>query len=286
MSTTFYALLVFAAGACYGILSTFVKLAYGAGFVLSDVTGSQFFYGTLSLWLAVLLLERKQVTKKGALKLLALGIPEAGVSLCYYHSLQTLPASLAVVFLFQSIWMGTAAECLLTSRRPSRQRILSILVTLIGTALAAGLVENGSGFHVSLGMFWGLMAALCYTIVMVALNRVDSSIPPLVKSAYLCTGGLVFVFLLLPPLFLTDAARFTRLLPFGLILGIFGVVLPPFLLSKGMPHISPGLGSLLAASELPVALLMSHFVLGETISTIQTLGIVFILGGILIGNRK
>jgi hypothetical protein len=38
-----YALLVFFGGYCYGILSTFVKLAYAAGFTVTEVTGGHEF---------------------------------------------------------------------------------------------------------------------------------------------------------------------------------------------------------------------------------------------------
>ena len=100
------------------------------------------------------------------------------------------------------------------------------------------------------------------------------------------TTAALFTFFLLPPVFLESTTRFLDLAPFGIVLGLFGVALPPLLLSTGMPHISPGLGSLLAASELPVALLLSLFILGESISLLQGLGILLILSGIVIGNVK
>ena len=39
-----YGLLVFLGGCSYGMVSTFVKLAYGLGFGVSDVTGTQYFF--------------------------------------------------------------------------------------------------------------------------------------------------------------------------------------------------------------------------------------------------
>lgn len=39
-------------GACsFGILSTFVKLAYKDGYTLGDVTGAQAFFGAVILWI-------------------------------------------------------------------------------------------------------------------------------------------------------------------------------------------------------------------------------------------
>ena len=50
-------------GACsFGILSTFVKLAYADGYSLSDVTGTQAFFGAILLWLFYFL--QTKVSKK------------------------------------------------------------------------------------------------------------------------------------------------------------------------------------------------------------------------------
>ena len=49
MSRYRYPLLVFLGGACYGILSTIVKLAYAAGIDRSGVSSGQFFFGGLLL---------------------------------------------------------------------------------------------------------------------------------------------------------------------------------------------------------------------------------------------
>ncbi len=54
MKTWHYALLVFIGGCSFGILSTFVKLAYSAGFVVTEVTGSQVLFGTLIIWVVTL----------------------------------------------------------------------------------------------------------------------------------------------------------------------------------------------------------------------------------------
>lgn len=286
MKSTWYAALVFGAGACYGVLSTCVKLAYIHGFGLADVSGAQYFYGMTLLWLAVLWKARHGFSKKTSIQFLLLGLPMAMTTIFYYMSLETLSASLAVVFLFQSIWMGSVAECIKNRRRPSLLRCLSVVMALGGTALAAGLVGAGEAFHFEIGILWGLLAACSYTTEIVCLNSMGRDVPPLCKSALMASGAAVFTFAFLPPVFLESTTRFVELAPFGIILGLFGVALPPYLLSTGMPHVDPGLGSLLAASELPVALLLSLVVLGESISFLQGAGILLILVGIFLGNRN
>ncbi|WP_302550278.1 EamA family transporter [uncultured Dialister sp.] len=286
MHKGFYALIVFSAGACYGVLSTFVKMAYAAGLTLTDVSGMQCLFGMLFLWLAALFTVKRRPSPFQILSLAAIGIPMALTTIFYYHSLETLSASMAVVFLFQSIWMGTAAESLIFRKLPGKKQLLSILFCLSGTFLAAGLAEEGTHFSLSSGMVWGILSALSYTVMMTASSLLGKGIPPALKGALMSTGDTVLTFILLPPLFLWDASSWPLLMPFGLILGIFGVALPPFLLAWGMPQVGPGLGTILAASELPVALLMALMVLGESVTPVQWIGILMIGAGMVVGNIK
>lgn len=283
MNKGFYAFIVFSGGACYGILSTFVKTAYASGLTLTDVSGLQCLFGTLFLCLALPAAHRRRLSPFQVLTVAAGGIPIALTTMFYYHSLETLSASLAVVFLFQSIWMGSAAECIFFRKKPKKKQILSILFCLSGTILAAGLFEKGESFTFSSGMIWGLLAALSYTAVLTSSSLLGKGLSPAVKGALMAGGDTIFTFLVLPPVFLLDTASWPSLIPYGLLLGLFGVALPPFLFSWGMPHIGPGLGSILAASELPVALLMAFMVLGESITGPQWAGIALIGLGIAAG---
>lgn len=285
MQKFFYPFLVFSAGACYGVLSTFVKFAYDAGFHLSDVSGTQCLFGMLFLWMAVFFTGKGEVTKKQGLALLLSGIPMALTTIFYYHSLETLSASMAVVFLFQSIWMGSVAEALISRKFPTPKKLISIILCLLGTALAAGLEDLGN-FTFSSGMVWGFLSALAYAAVITLSSYLGKGFTPAMKGALLATGDAILTFLLLPPVFLLTPGEWTALLPYALVLGFFGVALPPFLLAWGMPHVGPGLGSILTASEMPVSLLLALFVLGESISPIQGVGIVSILAGIAAGNME
>lgn len=286
MHKGFYAFIVFSAGACYGILSTFVKTAYAAGLTLTDVSGMQCLFGMVFLWLSAILTVRRIPSFFQILSLASIGIPMALTTIFYYHSLESLSASLAVVFLFQSIWMGSVVEAVLARHFPSPLKCLSIILCLAGTFLAAGFLEGGQPLSLSSGMIWGLLAALSYTAVITASSLLGEGIPPALKGALMATGDTVLTFLILPPVFIFTPALWPTLLPYGLLLGLFGVALPPFLLSWGMPHVGPGLGSILVASELPVALVMALFVLGESVAPLQWAGIACILGGIVLGNRS
>ncbi|GAA3332038.1 hypothetical protein GCM10020331_090970 [Ectobacillus funiculus] len=66
MKTWHYALIVFLGGCCYGVLSTFVKLAYSAGYSVTEVTGGQYLFGTLLIWVLVLFTKKENINFKSS----------------------------------------------------------------------------------------------------------------------------------------------------------------------------------------------------------------------------
>ncbi|MDQ1143863.1 drug/metabolite transporter (DMT)-like permease [Bacillus sp. SORGH_AS 510] len=281
-----YVLFVFLGGCCYGVLSTFVKLAYSVGFTAAEVTGVQFLFGTILIWFVVLLTKKQKLTIIKTFKLLLSGIPLGLTGVFYYYSLKTLQASLAIVLLFQFVWMGTFLEWILYKNKPSKDKIVSLLILIIGSFLAAGVVLKGGKLPSWQGASWGIISALSYTVFIFLSSSVEKGTPPILKSALLSTGGLLVVMVIFPPFYITNLPVLIGIAPYGFFLGLFGVVLPPLLFSIGMPFIGPGLGTILTSSELPVAVIMSAFILGEHISIFQWLGVILILCGIVIGNGK
>jgi len=286
LKTWHYAFIVFLGGCCYGILSTFVKLAYANGFSVTEVTGGQYLFGSLISWGLVLLTKRKGISRNQTIKLLLSGIPFGLTGVFYYQSLQTLNASLAIILLFQFVWIGTLIEWIFYKKKPSKVNLFAIMILLIGSILAAGIISNGIISLSWQGTMWGLLAAVTFSTFIFLSGSVGTNVPPLLKSAILSTGGLIVVFLVFPPIYLVNLPVLLGVAPYGLLLGFFGVVLPPLLFSIGMPHIGPGLGTILTTSELPVAVSMSALVLKEDVGVVQWIGVIFILCGIIVGNAR
>lgn len=286
LSKWHYVLFVFLGGCSYGILSTFVKLAYGAGLSVNEVTGGQYFIGTLIIWILVLFMKKRGVSGNQAIKLILSGIPFGLTGIFYYQSLQTLHASLAIIFLFQYIWIGSLLEMVFLNNKPSKEKLIAIGILLAGSLLAAGITSE-TGVHITWqGMMWGLLAAITFATFIFLSGTVGHNTEPLLKSALLSSGGLIVVFIIFPPVYFVDVSVLGGFIQYGLILGIFGAVLPPLLLSIGMPKVGPGLGTILTASELPVAVLMSALILREQVGVWQWFGVALILGGIMVSNVK
>ena len=89
-------------------------------------------------------------------------------------------------------------------------------------------------------------------------------------------GGTLTITILLSP-FLLEQFNPDILLKWGLVLALFGTILPPILYTAGMPKINVGLGAIISSIELPAAVLMAYFLINETVNTYQWWGIVIIL---------
>ena len=272
----------------YGMLATFVKIAYGEGFTTAEVTTSQFIYGIIGIFILNLFQKLKnkntaiKATKKNIVHLMLAGTSLGTTSLFYYLAVKYIPVSIGIVLLMQTVWMGVLLEMILEKKIPSTQKIVSVVIVLIGTALATNLINN----EVQLdwrGIMWGFLAAASFTTTMFTANRVAVNISSAQRSLYMILGGAVIVF---------TFALFTQVTPFnydifikwGIIMALFGTIIPPMLLNAGFPLTGIGLGSIVSALELPVSVMMAYTLLNENVEPLQWFGILLIIVAIVIMN--
>ncbi|REE81249.1 threonine/homoserine efflux transporter RhtA [Paenibacillus taihuensis] len=289
-----YLFSVFLGAVSYGILSTIVVHAYDAGYNLGEVVGSQLLTGFVLSWLMVLVMkarskrkakeagtaEEKSLTWMQRFMLMSAGIPTALTGLLYYQSLRYIPNSLAIVLLFQFTWMGVLIQAVSQRKRPNGIMLLTVSILFGGTLLAAGIMEQGlDGFNVT-GVVLGLLAAVSYSLFILFSGKAVPSVHPAYRSAWMITGGLIFVFILFPPTFLFNGVIWSSLLLFGFMLGLFGAFIPPVLFAIGVPHIGGGMAGILGAAELPVAVMLSAVVLHEHVSVLQWAGVALVLAGV------
>lgn len=92
----------------------------------------------------------------------------------YYQSLQELPASYAIILLFQFTWIGLLVDWVWRKRRPGIWRWTALVCILGGTALAAGL-KDGQPISVT-GIILGVVGIdLNFTVLTQRTCRTPSS---------------------------------------------------------------------------------------------------------------
>ena len=272
----------------YGMLATFVKLAYKDGFTTAEITSSQFIYGILGLLLINLFQKifkkekTKTATSKNIFQLMIAGTSLGMTSVFYYLCVRYIDVSIAIVLLMQTVWMGVLLEWFLDKKRPSKQKTFSVIIVLLGTFLATKLY----GFNIQLdwrGIFWGILAAASFTTTMFTANKVALEISSAQRSLYMLLGGGVIVFIFSAFTQVGDL-NFDIFKNYGLFLAIFGTIIPPILLNAGFPKTGLGLGSIVASLELPVSVLMAFLILNEKVVIWQWYGILLIILAIVIMN--
>jgi len=285
-------LLVALGATSYGMLATFVKLSYIEGFTTAEVTSSQFIYGIIGILLINLFqrIKHKNSTQKAntknILQLMIAGTSMGMTSVFYYLAVKYIPVSIGIVLLMQTVWMGVLLEWFLDKKAPSLQKTVAVIVVIIGTGLAINILKidfNDTSINWSLGLFWGLLAAASFTTTMFTANKVALEISSAQRSLYMLLGGAIIVFGFGLYTQTTDF-NFEIFTKWGIVLALFGTIIPPMLLNAGFPLTGIGLGSIVSSLELPVSVLMAYFLLNEEILLIQWIGILLIILAIVIMN--
>ncbi|WP_042161286.1 EamA family transporter [Paenibacillus gorillae] len=278
------------AGACsFGLLATFVKKAYEYGYSVGDVVGSQNLFGVSMLWILVIVNKKwnKQpstaqmnTTKRQILSLMAVGTTTGLTGMFYYAALQYISASFAIILLFQFTWMGILLEAIVERRKPNKAKLVSLAILFIGIITASGYVDGGRQTISGVGVALGLLSAITYTLFIWFSGRTANQVMPVKRSAIMLSGSFMLAMFVFPPHFLIDGSLHGGLLPWALLLALFGIVIPPLFYAIGVPHIGGGMATLLSAAELPAAVIMSFAVLHESVSWLQWLGVGITLCGI------
>lgn len=281
-------ILVLIGASSYGVLSSFIKMAYDHGFTDGQITPAQMTMGTLLVWLLILFHKKSWVNPfKGPwIKLGLIGIFGLSLTTVFYNiALQELDASLCIVLLFQFTWMTIAMECIVKRRLPKRMEGLAIVLILAGTLLAVNVFHTNWGDLSMLGILYGIVSALTYSIFLFFTGQVVSSLPPLMNSSIMLTAALPIMYVLYPPtVFVHENGG--MLILWGLLLGLLGQALPTVTFNMGIPKIGSTLAAMLGSMELPVAILAAYLLIGEPISGLQWGGMALILGGIIISENK
>ncbi|MDR2238421.1 MAG: DMT family transporter [Chryseobacterium sp.] len=294
----------------YGMLATFVKMAYQDGFTTSEVTTSQFLLGLTGLLVLnfIQTITSKQKLSSPSAKevrmLMLAGTSLGCTSLFYYIAVQYIDVSIAIVLLMQSVWFSVVVESFISKKLPNARKVISVIIVLAGTVLATNLMNMDIelDWH---GIFWGLMAAASYTLTMFTSNTLATHLPVFRKSIIMLCGGAVVVFAFLffaqiGPMhsealksfylnFTDNTAHihsfnYSIFWTYGFVLALFGTIIPPILFNIGFPNAGLGLGSIVSSLELPVSVTMAFVLLDEKVIFVQWMGIALILFAIVLMN--
>tara|TARA_R100000935_G_scaffold58229_1_gene94475 strand:+ start:1264 stop:2154 length:891 start_codon:yes stop_codon:yes gene_type:complete len=281
-------LLVALGASSYGMLTTFVKMAYTEGYTSYEITFSQMLLGLIGLIIINLIFVKEkqsyleQTKTKSILKLMAAGTSLGLTSIFYYLAVKYIPVSIGIVLLMQSVWISVLLESIIARKKPGLNKVLAVVVILIGTVLATNILVDTVKLDWR-GIGWGLLAAVSYTVTIYTSNTVALHLHSFRRSLWMMLGGTIIIAIISAP-FLLEQFNLEIFKKWGLLLALFGTILPPILFTSGMPKINVGLGAIISSVELPVAVILAYLLLGEVINIYQWTGIFIIIASVVLMN--
>lgn len=272
----------------YGMLATFVKLAYEEKYTTAEVLSSQFILGIIGILLINYFQKTKRrdevinASKHNIFYLMLAGTSTGMTGIFYYLAVKYIPVSIGIVLLMQTVWMGVLLEWILDKKKPSLQKTAAVVIVLFGTILATNLIKTN--IHLEWrGIVWGILASISFTTTMFTANRIAIGISSAQRSLYMLLGGTIIV-LGFAVATQTTPYNINIFMKWGIILSLFGTIIPPLLMNAGFPNTGIGLGSIVSSLELPVSVMMAYFILNETVILSQWIGILLIITAVIIMN--
>jgi len=283
MKQWMYPVMIVLAASSYGILSTIVKLAMKQGFVASEAITSQYVFGFLFVLFLYIVTQRRLPVFRGGKILLLTGMLTATTGIVYGQALRFLPASLAVVMLFQFTWIGMLIECVAQRRLPKRIEVMSLLILFVGTIMAAGVLNVDLSGIAWQGWVLGFLSGISFAFFIFINSKPIEGMDSTTRLLFVSIVALIMASIFQSPEIVWNGTLFSEgLWVYGSALGLFGIVLPIFLFSVAVPRVGSGMSSILGAMELPVAVMASVLVLHEPFTLVQFFGILVIFMGMIL----
>jgi drug/metabolite transporter (DMT)-like permease len=200
----------------------------------------------------------------------------------YLLSLSYVPVAVAAVMMMQSVWLAIIISSVLHRRWPSLLQVFSIGIVLVGTVLATGLFPIHQAVSL-IGLSFSFLAALAYALTIQFTGGIGQDLHPLTKARLMSFGALLLIIMIWGHT-LFEPQSLIISLKWGGITSVFAMIFPLTSFSYFMPHLAIGIGPIISSLELPSSVIFALFLLAETVSDTQVIGVGLIIIAVIITN--
>ncbi|WP_154606375.1 EamA family transporter [Arthrobacter sp. AQ5-05] len=283
--------LAFVSAAAFALSGSFAKSLFDAGWSPGAAVAARIGGAAVVLLIPVVLtLVRKWQTVKGSLLRIAIYgvVPIALCQLFFFNAVAHLSVGVALLLEYLSPVLLVGWAWLMTRARPRA-------LTMVGAVCAMGglvlVLDLAGGQKVSVeGILWGLAAAVCSAFYFVMSARANDNVPPILMAGGGMTVGAAAILGLglagvMPLTFtMSDVVFAGRQVPW--FVPVLGLVLITTVFAYVVGIVATrGLGSKVASFvalfEVLFAVIWAWILLGELPRTIQLLGGLFIMLGVV-----
>lgn len=278
------ALLIVISATGFALMAIFAKFAYAAGVNITTVLGLRFLIAALVMWVVLLIKgENPRVTRGQLLSLFALGALGYGVvATCFFVAVKLIPASMASILLYTYPIIVTLLSAWIYQERVTRVKLLALLISTIGLLLVVGVVVQGLNGR---GVLFAALAAVVYSVYIIASNKLVSTVNPLVVTTYIITAAAVvingFGVMSGTTTWQFNSQGWLAILAVALISTVVAILT----FFQGMRLVGPSQASIISTLEPVVTTLAAFVLFGEKLSLVQIFGGILVLGAVVLVQR-
>ena len=216
-----------------------------------------------------------------AIKIFSLGAYGFFISpLLYFIALHDLDSGLVVVIFYIYPAIAVLLSWMIYKHKPNLVITICLFTTLTGVWLTAGQVGNGNTAGIMITFF----SAITHAIYVVAAGSISKKADPLTMLTIALTGAasaFVLVSLVGPssldPEFPVNSQGWLLILAMAFLITIVATAL----FFAGIKRIGPGVTSMVETFEAVVTISIGVLLMSETVTAIQILGTITVLGSIV-----
>ena len=214
---------------------------------------------------------------------LALGILGVAASnYLYYLSIQKTNVATAIVLQYTAPVLVLLYMVVRGLQRATAQRVAAVVLAVLGSALAIGVVAAG-GFRLNpIGVMAALLAAVSFAFYNIAGHRLLGRYDRWIVLLYTTFSAAAFWMFVNPPWRLAAAHYSGEQWAFLAVFAVVSMLAPFSLYFAGLQYLEPTRAIVVSCLEPVFSIVLAALLLGEGLRPVQALGIVIVLAAIVI----
>ncbi len=275
-------LYILASALCFGSMAIFARMAYASGVDIPSLLLLRFAIASALMWGTLVAKRMKLPRGRGMVMLVAMGaVGYAGQAFSYFTALTYASAGLVALLLYTYPAIVALLSRLVFKHPFTWMQITAVGVALAGTVFIIGKAGDGK----PLGIFFGLLAALIYSIYILMGSRFPKDVTPTASTAVITSSAAVTYFVVVavkgfhPP---ATGKGWVAVLAIALICTVLAILF----FFEGLERVGPVRASVFSTIEPVFTVLLAAAVLGDQITLPRVFGGVLIVGAVLLLARE
>ncbi|MDD4504530.1 MAG: DMT family transporter [Clostridiaceae bacterium] len=237
----------------------------------------------LLVYFAIVDIKKLQLEKIRLKTVLTQGLMgSASTTILFYLALEKLNAGIASMLLFIHPVLVSLYFMATKTKKITLASNLALLAAFGGSMMVINVFNIDIAKTPLIGLFYGILASVAYAFYNINADIKLKDFEPLVINFYTILTTLAVTLILRPGFFRFEFTMTSELFMYICELAVVSGILPVICLYKGISIMGADKASIVATSELPITILMSFFVLGESMELVQLSGVLFIMCSIII----